>query len=433
VTPTNHRERSDGFFEPTPRANATEREATPAAITVAELVARMKRRVEPEFKNLWVAGEIADFRGASSSGHAYFALKDAAAMVRAKMWASTIARLKFKLENGAAVVVHGSMDLYAPNGGLSLTIDRMIPQGIGEAALAFEQMRKKLAAEGLFAEERKRALPAHPRVIGLVTSRDGAAIRDFLRHLNERFPIRVILAASMVQGAAAPESLASAMYQLSDLAPKLGIEAVALVRGGGGMEDLAAFNSEILARAIVACCVPVVTGVGHEIDTTIADLVADRRAKTPTDAANCLVPEREFLWQSVEDLDTRARRALDNAIARFEDEWASLRDRADLARPAARLERQAAEVANLARRLRSAGEAKLLSGEGRFSVAGARLHGVSPLAILGRGYSLARKVGTDKLLRDSNEVSQGDQIETRLARGSMRSRVEAVDADGVTP
>jgi exodeoxyribonuclease VII large subunit len=400
---------------------------------------------------VWVAGEVADFRGLYGSGHAYFALKDAASTIKAKMWRSAVARLKFDLENGAAVLAHGSIDLWAPRGELSLIVDRMVPQGIGEAAAAFERLRKKLLDEGLFAAERKRAIPTFPRCVGLVTSREGAAIRDFLRHLHERFPIRVVLLASAVQGESAPESVAVAIARLSAAAPILGIEALAVVRGGGGIEDLAAFNSEPVARAIAACGVPVVTGIGHEIDTTIADLVADRRAKTPTDAANVLVPDRRELRSDLAHSWERLDEAIDRFLSELEVECDDLRGRAlkadsvwllassELERLRGRLLASSPRLmlAEWQRRLESAG-ARLLAGararvataEGVLAGSAGRLEGASPVAILARGYSLARKVGESSFIVDARSVAVGDRIETRLSRGSLVSRIEAARADG---
>jgi exodeoxyribonuclease VII large subunit len=429
----------------------------PAALSVSELVQKLKTAVEPSFSGIWVAGEIADFRGIHGSGHAYFALKEGTvAAIKAKMWRTSVARLRFPLEEGAAVLAHGSIDVWAPRGELSLIVDRIVPVGIGEAAAAFEKLRRKLLEEGLFAEERKRPIPNFPRAIGLVTSREGAALRDFLRHLSERFPVRVVLAASAVQGESAPESVAAAIERLSSGAEILGIDAVAIVRGGGGIEDLAAFNTEMVARAIAACSVPVVTGIGHEIDTTIADLVADRRAKTPTDAANVLAPDRETLWTALEDSADRLSAALDRIVSEAELECEHLGRASLRAGPGGTLARLQAELDRLGGRLRTssprlllaerrrrldataaelvaAARRRLTDAEGAVALAAARLEGASPVAILARGYSLARKAGSAQFLTDSRAVAPGDQVETRLSRGSFVSRVEAVRADGEGP
>lgn len=447
----------------------------PEALTVSELLAKLKARIEPAFRDVWVAGEVAEFRGIHASGHAYFSLKDPTSLIHAKMWRSSVARLRFQLENGAAVLCHGEVDLWAPRGDLSFVIDRVIPQGVGELAAAFEQLRRKLLEEGLFAEERKRPLPRFPRGIGLVTSREGAAIRDFLRHVQERFPVRVVLAPTAVQGETAPASVAAAIAALSARAEEWELDAMAVVRGGGSMEDLAAFNSESVARAIAACRVPVVTGVGHEVDTTIADLVADRRAKTPTDAANVLLPDREALWDELGHLAERVGEAADRALSEREMELDRLRDAALRSGPEGRLEAHERDLAALARllvgsaqrrvqshqgevdrwrgrlavasprfqvetwggRLSTAGQgltsgvrARLAAAEGAIALLAARLEGVSPVAVLARGYSLARKADSPRFLTDARDLQVGDAVVTRLATGSFRSRVEGVDAEG---
>ncbi len=445
-------------------------------VTVSELVVRLKARIEPFFGGVWVSGELAEFRGRAASGHAYFALKDAATMLRAKMWRSSVDRLRFTLENGMAVVVRANVEIYAPRGDLSLIVDRVMPKGIGEAAIALEQIRKKLLAEGLFAAERKRPLPFLPRRIGLVTSREAAAARDFLRHLHERLPVRVLLAPTPVQGIGAEVSIAAAIGELSAGARDLGIDAVVVVRGGGGIEDLAAFNSEIVARAIAACSVPVVTGIGHEIDTTIADLVADRRAKTPTDAASVVVPDRAAIRRDLQHLRDRMAEAVDHRLAAREAEWLQLRRSSAMASPAELVESHARGLRHEARLLRGAVDRRLLRGaeavgrlrsrlagrspraalaeqrrrlegigsrlrtalrtrladaERRVGVAAASLEGASPVAILARGYSLARKKDDRRLLVDARDLSAGDLVETRLASGSFTSRVEEVRREPV--
>lgn len=446
--------------------------------SVTALVSRLKGTVEPEFRDVWVAGEIADFRGISASGHAYFALKDGGARISAKVWRSTLSRLKFKPENGLSVVAHGAVEIYPPSGALSMVLDKVTPAGVGEMALAIEQLRRTLAAEGLFAEERKRRLPVLPRAIGLVTSRDGAAIRDFLRHLNERFPTRVVLAPSAVQGTAAPDSIAAAIGTLSSNAEAWGLDVIAVVRGGGSLEDLTAFQSEVVARAIAASRVPVVTGIGHEIDTTIADLVSDCRAKTPTDAADRIVPDLRVLLDGCCEQGERLAGAIDRAVSNREAELEAAEARLRSSGPRVALIHLERDLVHLRSRLRSTIErrveresrglerlrgslrartpgnlvadwqrrAAVLEGalraaaerafgrhEQAVSVAAARLHGASPVAILARGYSLARKEGDVALLRDAADLHVGDAVETRLARGSFRARVSRVDIEATSP
>ncbi|MFN0205184.1 MAG: exodeoxyribonuclease VII large subunit [Planctomycetota bacterium] len=455
-------------FPPNSEPRGAKNPDTPGAVSVSELVAQIKGCVEPPFTNVWVAGEIVEFRGIAASGHAYFALKDAASLVRAKMWRSSIAKLKFPIENGAAVLVRGNVEMYAPRGELSLTIDKIVPRGIGEAAAAFEALRKKLLAEGLFAIERKRPIPYFPKAIGLVTSGEGAAIRDFLKHLFERFPTRVVVLPTVVQGNAAPASVAAAIELLSEEAKDLGLEVLAVVRGGGGMEDLAAFNSEVVARAIVSSTIPVVTGIGHEIDTTIADLAADRRAKTPTDAANVLVPDRESLFTDLSHLWQRLSESMDRKIDSFESEMIQLRRATALVGPEARVKQYILQIDSLrrsmasnlkerigafesvlersrgrlatnspratladwersaeiaGRRLMEAAKNKIIQSEGLLQLSAARLEGKSPVAILARGYSIARRAGSPQFLTKAGELAPGDIVETRLSSGEFTSRV----------
>lgn len=266
-------------------------------VSVSELTGELKGLIEGRFARVSVRGEISNFRGAAGSGHLYFTLKDDGACLSAVLFAREASRLRFGLKDGLAVIARGRVSLYEPRGQYQLICEALEPEGAGALALAFEQLKQKLAREGLFDPARKRKLPYLPRRIGLVTSASGAAIIDFLRVLHERFPIPVLVAPARVQGEGAAAEIAEGVRRLG--ASGL-VDVVVVTRGGGSIEDLWAFNEEKVARAIAACPVPVVSAVGHEVDFTISDFVADRRCATPTDAAKTLAPVREELLRALD-------------------------------------------------------------------------------------------------------------------------------------
>ncbi|HEY8375897.1 MAG TPA: exodeoxyribonuclease VII large subunit, partial [Nannocystis sp.] len=260
----------------------------PHVYAVSELVNRAHRCVEQHFPPLWVEGEITNLR-LVGSGHAYFTLRDSHAVLPVAMWRSALARLRYRLADGQTFRVYGRLGIYAAQGKFQLYAERAEPAGLGARMLQFEQLKAKLAAEGLFARERKRPLPAWPRIVGVVTSATGAAIHDILEVARHRCPVRILLSPAQVQGDDAPFSLIRALQRLQR---RPGVDVIILGRGGGASEDLWAFNDEALARAVAACPVPVVSAVGHEVDITICDFVADVRAATPSHAAELVVPDR---------------------------------------------------------------------------------------------------------------------------------------------
>lgn len=286
--------------------------ADPKVYTVGELVHRAHRCVEQAFPPLWVEGEITNLR-IVSSGHAYFTLRDERALLPVAMWRSALARQRHRLVDGQAFRVFGRLGIYAAQGKFQLYGERAEPAGLGARMLRLEQLRQKLQAEGLFARERKRKIPVWPRRIGVVTSATGAAIHDILKVARRRCPARILLAPAQVQGDDAPVSIVRALLRLQRVE---GVDVIILGRGGGASEDLWAFNDEALARAVAACPVPVVSAVGHEVDTSICDLVADVRAATPSHAAELVVPDREAYASGLAHLERRLtlatrRRVLD--------------------------------------------------------------------------------------------------------------------------
>jgi exodeoxyribonuclease VII large subunit len=282
----------------------------PRPWSVGELTRALRNAIEPRFRDVWVAGEIANLRR-QASGHVYFSLKDDEATLGGVMWASQARRLKFALAEGQEVLARGFVEIYPPHGKYQLVVQEVEPRGAGAAALLLQQVKERLQADGLLAEERKRQLPFLPRRVGVATSPSGAAIRDFLRVVHARFPsMPVLVAPCRVQGEGAAATVVAALRALC----RSGVDVVVVTRGGGSQEDLGAFDDERLARAIAACPVPVVSAVGHEVDVSVADLVADVRAATPTHAAQLVVPIRDELVERVTGLRARAERAVSGAL-----------------------------------------------------------------------------------------------------------------------
>ncbi len=430
---------------------------------VGELIGEVNAQLAGAFGDLWVRGELSGVKIAGS-GHRYFQIKDADGTLSCTLWAARADRLRFKLTDGLAVLLRGKLNVYAQRGSLQLDILELVPEGIGELQLAFEQLKAKLTAEGLFAPERKRPLPALPQRLGLVTSASGAAVRDVLKVLSRYDHLQVLLVPVRVQGRGAEGEVARAVRWLGRSGR---VDVVLVVRGGGSLEDLWAFNEEVVARAIAACEVPVISGVGHEVDFTIADFVADVRAATPTQAAEMVVARLEEQERRID----RAVDVLHQTLARSL-ERARLRLRgAEGARGLARLPARLAELAERMRRLEAlpqrlralvvARHRRLEGATGallrwpvrfgaprrrevvtvRVAVAVERLRFVarrrrlqlagleraltalSPVAILGRGYSITTREGEATPLRDAADASAGTRLVTTLARGQVRSLV----------
>ena len=431
-------------------------------------VSRLNREVrvllERGFGSLWLEAEISNL-ARPSSGHWYFSLKDAGAQVRCCMFRQRNMLCAFAAKDGQKVLVRARIGLYEPRGEYQLVIDHMEDAGLGALKRQFEELSAKLAAEGLFAPERKRALPMIPKRIGVITSPTGAAIRDILHVLSRRFAaVPVLIYPVAVQGAAAAAEIAAAI-RLAGMRAECDV--LILARGGGSLEDLWAFNDEALARAIVACPIPIVSGIGHEIDFTIADFAADVRAPTPSAAAEIAVPDGEewlatlnrlaqrlrrgltrrveaqrerLRWlvgraalvspsarlaqqtQRLDDLEQRLSRALRQILADRRSLLGERRSRLWQLSPAARVRSTAARQAALFARLRAATLAQLHHARERFSPLVRTLNAVSPLATLDRGYAIVSHAGG--ILRNSSDAAPGTIIEARLAVGKLRAKVE---------
>ena len=396
----------------------------------------------PGYRNLLVQGEISNYK-AHSSGHHYMTLKDEGASINAVMFRSDAMRLKFRLENGMKVIVRARVSSFPRTGQVQLYISEVIPDGAGALNLAFEQLKRKLQAEGLFDPAHKKPIPACPQRIALVTSPTGAAVRDMIRILGRRWPLaKVTLYPAQVQGQGAAESIAQAVM----LANAIGEADVILCgRGGGSMENLWAFNEEVVARAIYDSDIPVISAVGHEPDVTIADFVADLRAPTPSGAAELAVPDRAEYALSVRTLDTRLRTAAHKQLQIRRQRLTTLQERLELRTPAnyiaekrllldqmadrlcaalpARLTREEQKLAVLRQRLLSAGQGGLHKRRLRFAQTVATLDAISPLRVLARGYAVATKGKRGAVVTDAAALQAGDTLHIRFAKGAADCRV----------
>ncbi len=394
-------------------------------LSVRALTLHIKGLLErdPELAAVWVKGELSNCKIYPSSGHMYFTLKDDSAAIAGVMWRSEVQRLRFRPQDGMQVLIWGSIGVYESAGKYQLYAREMEPAGVGALYLQLEELKQKLAAEGVFAAERKRPLPYLPRKVGLVTSPAGAALRDMITVARRRGPgVHLVLAPAAVQGAEAPPSLVAALALIARVP---GVDVVICGRGGGSLEELWAFNDERVVRAIAACPVPVISAVGHETDTTLSDFAADRRAATPSNAAELAVPEAAALRGLVDGLRLQLAQALRRRLTVERGRVGVLLSRATQARPQARVAQGRQRVDELAQRQTLLVRRRLDREQGRLQRAAAALEAMSPLAVLGRGYAIAFKDG--KVVRDAAALAPGDKIRVRLMRGQVETTVDAVD------
>jgi len=397
--------------------------ATPPARTVYS-VSRLNRQVRSLLESglgvLWVQGEISNL-SRPASGHWYFSLKDRDAQVRCAMFRQRNSLTRVSPKEGQQIVAFGRVSLYEPRGDYQLLVEIMEDAGVGALQRAFDELKARLAAEGLFAPERKRALPGAPARIGIITSPTGAAVRDILHVLERRYPCaQVLIYPSPVQGAAAAAALIAALELAGSRAE---CDVLILARGGGSLEDLWAFNDERLARAMLRCPIPIVTGIGHEIDFTIADFVADVRAPTPTGAAQLVVPDAQAWRQRLAQLAVRfaaaARRTLRSEQAGLD----TLVRRLQQAHPGARLQQHGQRLDELEARLRLALRTHLAAGAARLDGVARALQAISPLATLGRGFAVVTRSADGALITDADQLAVGEAFDARLAHGSLRATV----------
>ena len=449
------------FEEPEPEEPVPSPAPVRRVLTVSELTGALREVLETTFPEVWVEGELSNAK-VWTTGHLYFTLKDGSAQIKGVMFRSALRYLKFKPEDGLHVVVRGRISVYDPKGEYQIVAEHLEPHGLGPLQLAFEQLKKKLAAEGLFETSRKRQLPSLPRRIGVVTSIDGAALRDIIRVLRRRYPnAHVVIAPCRVQGDNAAGEIVRALRQIARIE---GVDVVIVARGGGSLEDLWAFNEEKVARAIAASPVPIISGIGHETDFTIADFVADARAPTPTAAAGLASPARDelsrLLLQQAHRLLRVTRRALEERMQRLDfltrrlvhpgerirNQLSELRHLAtrlagaggraleDLGWQARelglRLVAGAPDVAGLARdsaerarRLREAARRRIEAAAAHLARMDANLKHLNPQSVLERGYSITEAAG-GTIVRDAARLKVGEDVTITFARGLVGAQVK---------
>ena len=438
-------------------------------LTVSELTGLLRTSIEAQFSDIWLEGELSNLR-APGSGHVYCTLKDKTSQIRAVLFRSTAVRLRFALQEGLQVIVRGRLTVYEPRGEYQIVLDTVEPKGIGALQLAFEQLKERLATEGLFDQDRKKSIPAFPRTVGVVTSLTGAAIRDILAVFRRRWPtLHILIAPVQVQGESAGRQIAEALTALNDLGS---VDVIIVGRGGGSLEDLWSFNEEIVVRAIAASHVPVVSAVGHEIDVRLADFVADLRAPTPSAAAEAVAPvlaeiverlrelmvrlgqvmlrqctfERQRLDAGIQGV-TDVRFRLQEAAQRTDDMLDRLREMVQQRLAAGRervhgvqrnlsglnpilaIKQGLATVPQLSKRLEGQMGVRLAQHRHRIHATLAQLNTLSPLAILGRGYSILQTVPAGQILHRANDVGVGQELEAQLASGRLSCTVTQVFDD----
>jgi len=397
----------------------------PSAVTVTQLNEYIKRLIDGDspLADLYVKGEISNFKNHYGTGHFYFTLKDDGGLIRAVMFRSSASKLPFMPENGMKVILHGRVSAFVRDGQYQLYADSMEPDGVGALYIAYEQLKRKLEAEGLFAPERKKPLPKIPTRVGIITSATGAAVRDMINVAGRRFPYaKLILFPSLVQGPDAPAQLIEGVRYFNQTASA---DVIIIGRGGGSIEDLWAFNSEPLAREIAASRIPVISAVGHETDFTICDFVADRRAPTPSAAAELALPETSELKRKIGNIISRESAVLTQIIARRREHLSRLAESRALTNPMNVIDDKRMQTVALSERL-SLAEANRLAGfEARMSVAVGKLEALNPLAILSRGYSAVRD-SDGAIVKNITQMKPGQTVTLHVADGEADARVLTV-------
>jgi len=454
--------------EPAPPAPTDSARDRRRVHTVAELTARIRTLLEEELFEIWVEGEISNCR-VWNTGHLYFTLKDGGAQIKGVMFRSALRLLKFTPKDGLRVVARGRVSVYDPKGEYQIVCEHLEPGGLGALQLAYDQLKERLSREGLFDARRKRSLPALPRKIGVVTSLDGAAIRDIINVLRRRYAnAHVVIRPVRVQGEGAALDIARG---LSAIVKVKGVDVVIVGRGGGSMEDLWAFNEEVAVRAIAGCPLPIISAVGHETDVTLADFVADLRAPTPSAAAEMVVARKDEFASRIDRLEGRLNGSMQNRAHRLESRLRALDARAGLGGARGRLAMHARHVGELSHELRQAIRTRvamrerryqglrlaletfdlrrrlaglrtrLVAGDGRLTAvrdrrrhaldarlgaALARLESLSPLAVLARGYAVCWNGDRTQIVRDASTLSIGDQVTVTVQRGELACEVKDV-------
>ncbi len=392
--------------------------------TITEVTKLIKSSIEDNFAGIWLSGEVSNVRK-PSSGHIYLTLKDKNAQLQAVIFRSVGNRIKFDLKDGTEVLVYGSITVYEPRGQYQIIVESVEPKGVGALQLAFQQLKSKLQKEGLFDLERKRPLPFFPQKIAIVTSSTGAAVQDMVNIINRRCPgVMIVLYPVKVQGDGAAEEIAGAVDDINQLKD---VEVVIVGRGGGSIEDLWAFNEEVVARSIFKSKIPVISAVGHETDVTISDFVADRRALTPSEAGEIVVPRIDILVDSLNIVKERLNRSLQKQLLVAKNKLQMVANSFAFRKPLDRVHNLQQELDDIVQKMSSKLRHALEMEKEKLSNVGGKLESLSPLGVLSRGYSLTSKSGDVNPVKSASDLREGDKIKTKFQLGSVISVVEMVN------
>ncbi len=393
--------------------------------TVSQITRKIRASLEHNFSNISILGEISNVR-TPGSGHVYLTLKDKSSQLQAVVFRNIANKIKFELKDGMEVITFGSVTVYEPRGQYQLIINKIEPKGIGALQLAFQQLKEKLEKEGLFDQTHKKPIPFIPQKIGVVTSPTGAAIKDILNIIDRRFAnIEILIYPVKVQGEGAAQEIAEAITALNALTD---IDVIIAGRGGGSLEDLWAFNEEVVARSIYNSRIPVISAVGHEIDLTIADLVADKRALTPSEAGELVVPRKDLLLDMLEKLNTRLLQSLTGKLRLSKERLVRVANSYAMRQPFDRLRRWQQRLDEFAQRLNINITHALNTEREKLSGIAGKLESLSPLNVLKRGYTITTRLEDNKSLREVKGLNKGDKIKTNFSKGSVISTILSTEA-----
>ena len=393
--------------------------------TVSQITRKIRASLEHNFSNISILGEISNVR-TPGSGHVYLTLKDKSSQLQAVVFRNIANKIKFELKDGMEVISFGSVTVYEPRGQYQLIINKIEPKGIGALQLAFQQLKEKLEKEGLFDQAHKNPIPFIPQKIGIVTSPTGAAIKDILNIIDRRFAnVEILLYPVKVQGEGAAQEIAEAITELNALTD---IDVIIAGRGGGSLEDLWAFNEEVVARSIYNSRIPVISAVGHEIDITIADLVADKRALTPSEAGELVVPRKDLLLDMLEKLNTRLLQSLTGKLRLSKERLVRVANSYVMRQPFDRLRRWQQRLDEFAQRLNINITHALNTEREKLSGIAGKLESLSPLNVLKRGYTITTRLEDNKSLREAKGLNKGDKIKTNFSKGSVISTTLSIEA-----
>ena len=401
------------------------KEKVEKVFTVSQITRKIRASLEYNFSNVSILGEISNVRK-PGSGHIYLTLKDKSSQLQAVVFRNIANKIKFELKDGMEVISFGSVTVYEPRGQYQLIINKIEPKGIGALQLAFQQLKEKLEKEGLFDQTHKKPIPFIPQKIGVVTSPTGAAIKDILNIIDRRFAnIEILIYPVKVQGEGAAQEIAEAITALNALTD---IDVIIAGRGGGSLEDLWAFNEEVVARSIYNSRIPVISAVGHEIDITIADLVADKRALTPSEAGELVVPRKDLLLDMLEKLNTRLLQSLTGKLRLSKERLVRVANSYAMKQPFDRLRRWQQRLDEFAQRLNINITHALNTEREKLSGIAGKLESLSPLNVLKRGYTITTRLEDNKSLREVKGLNKGDKIKTNFSKGSVISTILSTEA-----